>query len=422
MAFLVKLALAIAVLTTLFIASRAYSLWNNYNAAKKIGLPTVVRLGTWMDPLWVMLGPSIKPLLVKLGIWDPTAIDYDAFGWPLKDHFATHARLGPAFTIVTPIKNNVMVADAETAKFIYKDWRSFLKDPNLYSMMEAFGKNVNTVNGSDWQRHRKVTAPAFKEANSKLVWKASLAQADGVASKWSSISKANSTSGNGVTLGQLREDTSVVAMHVLSYAAMGKEYSFGHGVEDVEPGHEMSYAAAMKTVVSNLSPMLVPLTFAAAKLPASIVPGWLRQLQTAVKSMRATLEEAVATEREEYINGGLAKDNLLSTLVRANETEKHGTGKEKLHLDDEELYGNLYMFNQAGHETTSSALSYAIPLLAVHPEVQEWVRQEVDAVFGDADRNVYGDAFPRLVRCEALMVGLFIFQRFSVTLLNLHPV
>lgn len=418
MASLVKAAWTLVALVIVFISGRAFALRRNYHAAKEIGLPIIVRLGSWQDPLWMIFGPAITKIFCNIGLWDPNATDYSAFGWPLKDRYATHKRLGPAFTLVTPFKNNVLIADAAAAQVLYKDWRSWIKDPMLYSMMEAFGRNVVSVNGNDWQRHRKITAPAFKEANSKLVWKASLAQAQGAKMKWAALS-TDPTKKNGVSLGQLRTDTSTIAMHVLSSAGMGKEFSFGHGVEKAGSGTDISYAEAMHIVVSNISPMLVPLTFAATKLPSSIVPSWLKKLQVAVKSVRKNLEDSVADECMDLANGKPGTDNLLSTLVRANEEEKNATGGggKRFALTDEELYGNLFMFNQAGFETTSGALSSAIPLLAIHPDVQAWVREEVDAVFATADQNDYAVVFPRLVRCEALLV-CFDYQSSHLTLLT----
>ena len=39
---------------------------------------------------------------------------------------------------------------------------------------------------------------------------------------------------------------------------------------------------------------------------------------------------------------------------------------------------NAYLLMLAGHETTSSALSYISYLLALHPEVQERLAEEID--------------------------------------------
>ena len=39
---------------------------------------------------------------------------------------------------------------------------------------------------------------------------------------------------------------------------------------------------------------------------------------------------------------------------------------------------NAYLLMLAGHETTASALSYISYLLALHPEVQERLAEEID--------------------------------------------
>jgi hypothetical protein len=56
----------------------------------------------------------------------------------------------------------------------------------------------------------------------------------------------------------------------------------------------------------------------------------------------------------------------------------------------------------------SNTLTYCLYLISVQPEIQEWIREEIQHVLG-SDSNVevweYEDAFPRLRRCLALMVG-----------------
>lgn len=49
-------------------------------------------------------------------------------------------------------------------------------------------------------------------------------------------------------------------------------------------------------------------------------------------------------------------------------------------LTDIELVAQSIIFIFAGYETTSSALSLIVYLLATHPDVQQKLQQEVDAV------------------------------------------
>ncbi|KAF2093274.1 cytochrome P450 [Rhizodiscina lignyota] len=402
MAFSTKLFLTLLALPVLLVFTRLYNLFRNYLAARKIGLPIVISLESWQDPLWIFFGSYVRKSLSALGLWDRSEPDYTTIGWPIYDRYDSHAKYGPAFSIVTPFKTNVIVAENEAARELFKEWRVWIKNRELYAMMESFGKNVNSVNGDDWRRHRKVTAPAFKEANSKLVWNSAMEQANGLSKRWNENSKKS----GGITLRELRGDANIVAMHVLAAATFNIKYDFEGGVEVSEPGHEMSYGEAMKTIVHNLSMMLVPIIFGLARLgiPSWMMPAGLKRLKVAVFEIQNYLESYVAQERKQYREGGESRDDLMSSLVRANEAEKEKLGTEKMKwaLSDEELYGNLFMFNQAGHETTSSALSYAIPFLAAYPGVQEWIREEVDAIFRNGDVP-YAAAMPRLVRCDALM-------------------
>lgn len=161
----------------------------------------------------------------------------------------------------------------------------------------------------------------------------------------------------------------------------------------------------MHTSIGSLSIILAPIAFAAAKLPAIIIPAGLKRLQTAVLEVRRFLKDAVDDERNALRNGMKPKDNIISCLVRANEEEKKGEQGKQLALTDDELYGNLFIFNMAGHETTSSSLGYAIPLLAIHPDIKEWIRAEVDVLFTGVGTEDYSEVFPRLVRTLALMVS-----------------
>lgn len=78
-------------------------------------------------------------------------------------------------------------------------------------------------------------------------------------------------------------------------------------------------------------------------------------------------------------------------MLEANEDEKtNGRG----YLKRNELYGNLFVINLAGFDTTFYAILFSIALLAVHPKHQEWARQDI---------HTYSDSFDGAVRLRAVM-------------------
>jgi cytochrome P450 len=67
------------------------------------------------------------------------------------------------------------------------------------------------------------------------------------------------------------------------------------------------------------------------------------------------------------------------------------------------MRGALYIFTFAGHETIVNTMAYAISLLAAYPKWLDEIIDEIDTVLGRHDRADYGEVFPRLKCCQALM-------------------
>lgn len=67
-----------------------------------------------------------------------------------------------------------------------------------------------------------------------------------------------------------------------------------------------------------------------------------------------------------------SKNDILSLLVRSND------------FDDHQLAEQVLTMMAAGHETTSSALSWCAYLLSLHPDMQRRVREEVRAALPSA--------------------------------------
>jgi hypothetical protein len=77
-------------------------------------------------------------------------------------------------------------------------------------------------------------------------------------------------------------------------------------------------------------------------------------------------------------------------------------------LSVDEILGNIFVFNFAGHDTTAISLAYSVLLLVDHPEVQDWVAEEL-MFYLDADRGGiwrYETVFPKLKRCLAILVRI----------------
>ncbi|MBE3041152.1 cytochrome P450, partial [Candidatus Bathyarchaeota archaeon] len=182
----------------------------------------------------------------------------------------------------------------------------------------------------------------------------------------------------------------------------GRSFTFGKGLETPSDGHTLTYRDALSLILGNLFTAVFTATI---NLPSWMLPGRFRNVQDAVDNFRQYMVEMVDDERAAIAAGGPERDNLMSILVRASEASKM-EGKGTRHLTDSEIFGNLFSYNLAGHETTSNTLAYAMILLAANPQWQEWAAEEVEDVTGgiSIEDVRYETAYPQLKRCLAIMV------------------
>ena len=201
-------------------------------------------------------------------------------------------------------------------------------------------------------------------------------------------------------------DTATLALHVLTCVGFGLSYPFHHGVRDLPDGHSMTYRDALSLCLRNI------ITFAILPkkvLSWSFLPKKLRSLGVATQEFQKYMEEMMTHERKLAAKREHGTGNLMGSLVRASEeAQKSGDTKTSTRqgLTDEEIYGNIFAFNLAGHETTANTLATSLVLLAANPECQAWLIEEVHRVLGSGGMEdwEYEECFPKLKRCLAVMV------------------
>lgn len=242
-------------------------------------------------------------------------------------------KYGPAFIIVTPEEIELIIADAEASDDVLNRRKDFIKPEKMYQPLEIFGPNVDTVNGEDWQRHRRITTPPFNERNSSHVWRESLSQASGMLKSWTATRNEAVTS--------LTADTLTLALHVLTSAGFGKSYAFDSGLTTLSDGHTLSYRDSLRKILDNIFGSII---ITSVGLPPALLPRKLKELKTAISEFREYMFKMVEEEKSSVKHVDAEKDNLLSVLVRISERE--GESKGRNGLTDQEIFGNLFIYSQ----------------------------------------------------------------------------
>lgn len=121
------LQVALLLLLLLYISYNAYSLSVNYAKASKLGLPLVVSPITPDDPLWIACQTAFGSILRRFPFAASSLARHCRLGWEFHDRYQTHARLGDAWILVTPVRNWLYVANAAAVSNIFGRGQDFLR-------------------------------------------------------------------------------------------------------------------------------------------------------------------------------------------------------------------------------------------------------------------------------------------------------
>jgi cytochrome P450 len=129
------------------------------------------------------------------------------------------------------------------------------------------------------------------------------------------------------------------------------------------------------------------------------VSGELRRHEEMRARADGILMEYIKTRRQQAPG-----NDLLQTLMDARYSDGEG-------MSDELVLSESMQLLVAGHETSSNGLSWLLYLLSSHPDCLEKVRQEIDAVLGDAPLSF--SAVPNLVfTTQVIQEGLRLYPPF----------
>jgi len=226
---------------------------------------------------------------------------------------------------------------------------NYRKENAFYSeIRSAFGDGLLTTQDAEWQRQKRYLQPLFAARRVNGYATAMTEQAQQVVRRWRARPPGT------VDLHQ--------EMTRLTLATVGR-ILFGEDLGQVLP--------VLQCTFDPLADAVRRRALAGGRVPRSWPTPVNRRLRRAQHELQSVCDQIVAHRRA---SGGRQED-LLGLLLDARD--------EGSSLADGEVRDQVLVFLLAGHETTSTALTYALHLLGRHPDVQHRVRAEVDTIAGD---------------------------------------
>ncbi|KAK5637153.1 hypothetical protein RRF57_012865 [Xylaria bambusicola] len=315
--------------------------------------------------------------------------------WTWEDKRHAFDEHGDVFLVVSPQGIICYCADAAMAFDVMNRRYDFTKPRDKYKMLEPYGPNVVTAEGSTYRFHVRMVAPSFGDNTgvNELVWQETSRQTKLLMDIWMKIAPKN-----------LDTDINALTLAIISLAGFGKRLeSVQEQSQDIPAGYEISFLSALRNTARNILPILLfPLwlmditSYADASLAK-------RQLD---KYLRALIQRERAKEVDDEADL-MSRANLLHTVVHAIEGEESkdqaakGSKEKKRAFTEDEVMGNLFIYMLAGYDTTANSIQYGLLMLAANPDVQSKVIAEIDQVYDEAaveGRHVltYNEDFAKL--------------------------
>ncbi|SDZ35460.1 Cytochrome P450 [Jannaschia faecimaris] len=247
----------------------------------------------------------------------------------------------------TPFFRSYMMNDPDLIELVLKSRpEDFPKSNRIREgLAPLLGRSVFVTNGAEWRRQRRIIDPAFAGGRLREAFPG---MRDAAAAM----------------IARVRDGEQEVE-ELASYAAADVIFRtlFSVPIED-------SLAAEVFQKFRNYQ-RTQPLLNIAALIP---LPHWLprfhkRRTLGAARSIRAAIT-ALVERRAGEIAAGTAPGDLATKIMTFPDPE---TGQR---FSPEEMVDQVAIFFLAGHETSASAMAWALYLLATHPDAQDRVAVE----------------------------------------------
>jgi cytochrome P450 len=233
-----------------------------------------------------------------------------------------------------------------------------------------------------WSHHRRHTAPPFNEKSNVLVWQEAIRLSTEMIEHWRH-QYSQTSSPTEFIVANTRADILKLTLYVLCSAGFGVKLPFQNAVEatttdtktlfrdaKVAPsGYQFTFRSVMEYLNTNLFGVFFANGIIPKWIPRSMLPFWKTDFDAyddLVKYFRALISSAETSKS--------SIPNLLQEMVRS---QTHSDQAQECGLSDLEIQGNMFIFVIAGHETTATALRFALVLLAIDQETQNRMSKEI---------------------------------------------
>lgn len=252
--------------------------------------------------------------------------------------------------------------------------RNFSKGIIFGKLKRIAGEGLVFSDGELWRRQRQLIQPAFHRERIAAMAEMMVDSTAALLDRWA----VHTRSGRAL---DAAAEMSKLTLEIVSKAL------FGTDLGDDTDEFADAVTAAMTYANHLMNHLITP--------PMFVPTAANRHGKHAIARVDRVVRRIIEQRRSETT----PRHDLLGMLISARDAETNQA------MDDKQLRDEVVTFLVAGHETTALALSWAWHLLAQHPDAEQRLHAQVDAVL-DTNRPTVGDLaslpYARMVIEESL--------------------
>ena len=282
---------------------------------------------------------------------------------------------GNLFWTCDPAVSNQILLQHDKAQICLKTVRLF----------DLWGPSIGSTEGQEWKTHRKIVTSAFTPTSNSVVWDRTVQHASSMVQQWE-------REGSVVLI--MKKWTSRLALHVISDAFFHRTLNWNDDEDNIEiEGHKLTYTQALFAVIDSvqllfMTPRIILNNFPSKSLRRVRLAfdEWTKYMQEMRESILSSTGSLTAQRNKSIL--GLSMTHALRTKQTDKPEESiviagsnAGSKAGEYSLSVESTLSNIFFTLMAGHETTGNALAFTFILLAIYPEHQRKVQEQLDAHF-----------------------------------------
>lgn len=247
---------------------------------------------------------------------------------------------------------------------------NFPKSPLLGDALEPLlGESIFTTNGEQWQRQRTMMNPAFAQARLNVAFPKMREAVNDMLARLAALPGVDvQGAGKGAEY-----DVEVEMTHVTADIIFRTIFS-----QPMEGADAHRVFAAFARFQSLAPRLMLPSIYNTRWF---VFPWDVWRSRRAAREIRGLLEKLIRPRYKAHLEerkAGTLKDpaDILDAFMQAR--DENGR-----HFDFDELVDQVAMLFLAGHETSASALTWALHMLAHAPDIQERMVVEAEEHIGD---------------------------------------